>query len=447
MKTLSFVWPFSRLPRASRFSRAAVLAISLAACGGVVVDPIGGASGTTDPPAGTVKPGDTTPPVPAPKAPIGPYTGLVGTTDVSILYPLPLKGQSTDFVRATEVGTYGALLDQAAFTGSLQRTQLDSADSDPPSGYGQLALVSLRLDHCTERKGKGTCTAEVRAVFQAIYENPGGAAAPGGVTAGTAATDGAVHVTYDISEAELVIMMKQILTLKAAEGGLALQVLGPHPILAKQGLGGSFAKGLREIILEHVGTDRIGRITTFDHNMDPDSDGWRFTLHDKVGASFVAKKIPHLNSEQELVAGDDASASPLAQTNAESFNGGAAAQPDSVSALVDRGRPAPGSPQVSTLQAAFDAANRVQNPKLVNAETTSCGNCHLAEGARIIGASIYSLKSASAFTSTRPLDYVTERTSVTNLHAFGYLGRTISIMQRTANESVVVADAMELKVK
>lgn len=447
MKMLSLVWPFSRTSgpaaRAAARSAALGLGISIAACGGVVVEPIGGGGTTTQPPGTPTSPdGTSTPPVPAPKAPIGPYTGLVGTTDVSILYPLPLKGESADFVRPTEIGTHGALLDEAAFTDTLKRTMLDSADSVPPSGYAQLALISLRLDPCSARKGAGTCTAEVRGVFQAVFDDAG---TTGSGPAGYAAKDGAVHVTYDISDGELVVMTKQILTLKAAEGGLALQVLGPHPILTKQGLGGGFAKGLRAIILEHVGTARIGRVTTFDHNMDSDGDGWTFTLHDKVGTAFVSKNIPHLDSGSEMVIGDAAAASPIAQTSADSFN--QKAQPDSVAQLVHASRPAPGSPQVSTLQAAFDAAARVQNPTLVNAETTSCANCHLAEGARLIGASVYSLVPASSFTSKRPLDYVTDRTSVTNLHAFGYLGRGVSIMQRTANESVIVADAMEQKVK
>ena len=68
-------------------------------------------------------------------------------------------------------------------------------------------------------------------------------------------------------------------------------------------------------------------------------------------------------------------------------------------------------------------------------------------GAGIVGRSLYSFSSAGAFTHARPLGFKSERASATNLHAFGYLHRKISIMQRTANESVVVADAMEQKVK
>ena len=92
-------------------------------------------------------------------------------------------------------------------------------------------------------------------------------------------------------------------------------------------------------------------------------------------------------------------------------------------------------------------AVNVQNPTLHSFETVDCVNCHLAEGARLVGESLYGFKATKAFTHPRSLAYVSERKSVTNLHAFGYLHRKISIMQRTANESVVVAAEMEKKVK
>ncbi len=89
------------------------------------------------------------------------------------------------------------------------------------------------------------------------------------------------------------------------------------------------------------------------------------------------------------------------------------------------------------------AALRVQNPTLHSAETMDCANCHLAEGARRIGESTFGLSTASAFQHARSLARVDERTSVTNLHAFSYLHRQVSIMQRTANESAMVADRLE----
>ena len=110
------------------------VALGLAACGGTIaVDPItrdsgnggsssssGGTSSSGDPP-GTVS-------TPAPKAPIGPYAGLVGTTDVSILYPLPSGAQSKDFVRPAEIGSFGALFPKSAFDAVL------------PGGHGHLPV-------------------------------------------------------------------------------------------------------------------------------------------------------------------------------------------------------------------------------------------------------------------------------------------------------------------
>lgn len=444
--TLSFI--------PSRITSAA-LALSLlgafaAACGGTIsVDPIEGQP-KTDPSGGAAGPG-TTPVTPAPKAPIGPYSGLVHTTDVSILYPLPASGGSAALPKPLDEDAFGPLLPSAAYdavTGGGTRG-LDRTTTDPPSGYAQLGVVSLRLDPCSARRGAATCTSEVRLVFQALYEKTG-AAPDGDPSVGTAATDGALHVAYDVPDAELVVMMKQILTLKAAEGGLASQILEPHPILTKQGIAGNFGKGLRAILLEHLGGSRIARITSFDHNMDPDSDGWNFEIFDAVGGTFTRKSVPHLVGAQtgQLIGGSSAfEAIPLAQSFAFAMSSGVG--PDQVSALIGSSRPQPGAAGAqATMQPAFDAALRVQNPTVHNAETTDCGNCHLAEGAKLAGASLYSLKSASAFTHpTRSLDYKTESKSVTNLHAFGYLHRRVSIMQRTANESVVVADAMEKKVK
>jgi hypothetical protein len=426
MKALSFV---------------AILALAISACGGsTTVDPIFRPDGQ---PAGngTDQPKPNDPPGtkdPAPVAPIGPYTGVVGTTDVSILYPMPVKGQSTDFVRATESGPQGVLFPKTAFDAVVKGASLDRTTLDPKTGYPELALVSVRLDHCSARKGPG-CTPEIRAVFQAIYEKKV-ADQEGDGLLGAAAADGALHVVYDVSESELVTTMKQILTLKAAQGGLASQILEVHPILAQQGLDGAFAKGLRAILLEHLGENRIARITSFDHNFEPDSDGWRFVIFDRSASGFVEKNIPTL-SRGQLLGGSNASQSPLKDTFA--FDFGASTAADDVRPILQSNS----GLNEAILKKAFDASLRVQNPTVHTAESTDCGNCHLAEGARLRGKALYNFPETSAFTHARNLGYKTGRTSVTNLHAFGWLHRSISIMQRTANESVVVAEWMEQKVK
>jgi hypothetical protein len=420
-------------------------ALAAAACGGSIgVDPI--TRGAAAPPPNGTGNGEGEEPAPEPVAPIAPYTGDVGTNDVSILYPMPAAGESAAFVRPTDSGTHGELLPKALFDAVLgNHPSLERTNSSHPSGYSELALISLRLDPCSARKGKGTCTSEVRAVFQAVYEKNADDLVnePG---AGHAAQDGALHVMYELGEAELVVMMKQILTLRKAQGDLTSARLEVHPILAKQGLGGAFATGLRDILLEHVGGDRVARITMFDHNFNPDSDGWMFEIFDRVGGAMQRAKIPTLDREMSIVAGTSAVQGPFSVTGIFGF--ALDTKIDRVQPLVEQERPAKGSPEVTTvLEPAFAAALRVQNPKLHDAETTDCANCHLAEGAFRHGKADYGFDTADAFTAAGGTAYLDERVSATNLHAFGYLGRKVSIMQRTANESTVVRDWMDQKVK
>jgi hypothetical protein len=360
---------------------------------------------------------------------------LVATTDVSILYPLPGPGQSLNFIRASEVGNHGMLLSAADFSTLVEgRGGLESVNRDPPSDYPTLALIGLRLDPCAKRT-PSACTSEVRVVFQAVTNTAKGASA----------LDGGVHVTYDLPKDELADMAAEILFLKKANGDLALQELAPHPILSAEGLGGPFATGLRSIVLFHLGENRIARATSFDHNMDPDSDGWTFRSFERRAGALTARAIPFVGngaSNQQMVAGSSATSSNLVyESHAFMFT---SSDPDNVQAILGAERTEVG--MTPDMQRAFAAALRVENPEVHTAETTSCGNCHLAEGASRVGKG-YRLSAPGEFTHARSLARIDERTSVTNLHAFGYLGRQVSIMQRTANESALVADQVESLVK
>lgn len=424
--------------RSSLFLFAPLLAISgsfgLAACGGTTA---GGSEPDSDAgaqvPALPAVPTATPPANPTtepsgPPLPMAPYSPRVDTTDVSILYPLPAAGAAGSFLRASEGGSLGPLLPRAAFEKVLGRRSLDF---EMAAGYDDLALVGLRLDPCSSRNTQGRgCTPEIRAVFQGISKKADGT---------TVAADGGVHVAYDISDRELGEALLEILAAKYANGDTGAQELGPHPILVAQGLEGSFATRLRAIVLRHLGEARIGRVTAFDHNMDPDSDGWTFGVIDRVKGAYVEGTIPGVSSRGQTVFGSSAHVE-LADSSAGTFNGPSSVDP--VADLVAGDRPAPGSPGASALGAVFEAAIRLENPKLHSAESTDCANCHLAEGAHRIGASIYGLTTTKAFANGRSTARRDERTSVTNLHAFGYLGRQVSISQRTANESALVAEQL-----
>ncbi|MBK8212931.1 MAG: hypothetical protein IPK71_04210 [Myxococcales bacterium] len=411
-----------------RASLSLAVALTLAACGGKTEDLSGTAAPGSSPSASSTPfPGAPPPPgaiTPTdPPLPTSPFTARVATTDVSILYPLPERG-TAGLLRASDGTGLGPLLPREAFSGPLGRGSLDFEHT---STYEALHLVGVRLDPCGHRAEGAACTSEVRAVFQGVAPDTKGA---------TLAADGGVHVMYDVPAGELDEMLREILTAKRASGDTESRELGPHPILTAQGLEGAFGKTLRAIVLRHVGEKRIARVTTFDHNFALDGDGWTFTIHDRVNGKYVAGKIPGVEQSGQTVGGTPARALSLAETSAEALGGPSAKDP--VAALVSSARrEAP----AATLQKAFDSALRVEDPSVHTAASTDCANCHLAEGAHRIGKELFGMNEPAGFlpgVSRRD-----ERTSVTNLHAFGYLDRSVSITLRTAAESVDVARGME----
>jgi hypothetical protein len=64
-----------------------------------------------------------------------------------------------------------------------------------------------------------------------------------------------------------------------------------------------------------------------------------------------------------------------------------------------------------------------------------------------VGVSQYGLTADGAFQSDRSLRYERDLAAITNLHIFAYNGRSVSVSQRVANESAVVAAAMQELVK
>lgn len=428
-----------RLSSSALLSSTLCLAIAAGACGGVAHAPSGDTSPPSLDPAADTTPSPATPATPAPKYPVGPYTGAVATTDVSILYPLPTSAHAIDLVRASSAGSHGALLPQSVVSTVLDGRVLERTGH--ASGYETLGLVSIRLDPCSTRGSAGmpaACRSEVRLVFQELYDKL--ADEDGDPVAGPAGSDGGIHVTYDVPESELVIMLKEMLTLKKANGDKGLLELAPHPILTEQGLAGPFAQGLRDIVLEHVGDARIARVTFFDHTND-EGDVWNFGVFDRItpGGALFASTIATTDSTTQSLSGSS-TAGPLAGSTAEFFT--AAAPTDSMAALLDGSRPAPGSATVASLQPALAAALRFENPTMRSVETSDCISCHVAEGAHRLAEDVYGMSMAGAFTHARSLARVDERKSVTNVHAFGYLHRQVAIMQRTANESVLVAERM-----
>lgn len=418
--------------RSARHVLLASALLASVACGGSLE---GGASptegsGPSSPAVSAAPTGSSSgPPEPLPPLPKGPISDTVATSDVSILAPLPNDVSGTGLLRADARGPLGELLPRHVLETDLGTTNLDFEGEN--SGYDALRVVGIRLDPCSARSPGSSCEKdEVRLVLQALTRDQAGR---------PVYTDGGVHLIYDVPPSDLFDMLLELLTAKKENGNLGSAVLGPHPILTAQGLSGPFAERLRAIVLRHVGATRLVKVTMFNHG-NLDEDAWTFAAVENVGGSFVKASIgAHRSETSQTVVGSSATGE-ISNTRASAYP---ALGVDAVEALVGGAHAAPGSPEALALSTAFEAAVRVDNPTAHTTETTTCANCHLAEGARRIGEGLYAFHSSNVYRSPRtglpvpaPRD---ERTSVTNLHAFGYLGRQVSISQRTANESEHVA--------
>lgn len=340
------------------------------------------------------------------------YDPVVASADVSILYPISAPTDRDQLIAPTEVGRHGRLLP----------ADIVGLDSDG-GGYDDMRVVSLRLDPCSARGG---CSSEVRVIYQPVLP-------------GTEVADAATHVFYALPADELRLLLEQILTLKKTHGaGVTYpDALGPHPILAATGLDGAFAAGLRDALLDHLGADRIVRVTTM-HHLFLDGHIWVFRQFDRgVYDELVPQTIIDVDGDSQEIQGSRATE----PTHLGGIYPTTAATPSvpELEALADEFRPADPTPE---LEVAFGKAIEVQHPGLHSSEDTDCGSCHVAEGARRAGEA-YGFTPTGEFTSARSLDYVRESIAVTNFHAFGYLGTAVSVMQRTANESALVADRMQ----
>lgn len=324
----------------------------------------------------------------------------IAAADVSVLYPL----DGDNMLRPSEEGAHGALLPQELVS---SRLPIDYDDT-----YDQLRLISFRIDPCGARTG---CASEVRAVFQPMNSR----------------NDGAFHVFYAVPLDELVELQREILVLKAEDGNSVAypEALGRHPILVARGLTSPFALGLKDALLEHLGADRIERITSFDHT-DSDGDEWKFEIRD--GAALAMATIPTTTLTSQLIVGtsstrDDDDYILNDTTDLQLTVPG-------MHPLLESNR---WMTAVADQQVAFDAAGTLEDAALHHAENTDCASCHLAQGARDNGITELGFSDTLGAPA-----FERESHAITNLHAFGYLNDKVSVMQRTAVETAAVLDAM-----
>lgn len=365
----------------------------------------------------------------SPDAAVTSSSARVRPADVSIAFPLPDSLAAPGLLAGTDQAAHGPLVDPAAFDllPPLDAHATGSAASAGPTARTGLRLMALRLDPCFGPVDGSACRAQLRLVFQGLEQS-----APGSVEA----SDGAVHVFVELSTEELVSLTRELLALTAASGGFPDAPLGVHPILAREGLGGAFAVGLRQLVLRYAGAERSSRMTFF-ALLGAGATTWTFGVLDKVNGVYQPGTIATTRARQQSLTTTFGAPGHLAATVDP-----ATTHADDLTLLLDTAEAMRATPEAR--QRAFAAALRVQSPRVHTPDTIDCVSCHTATPALRSAEALFGLSSqghADRFAPSTPVANP-EAATINNIHAFSYLGHQLAVSTRTANETAAVVEAM-----
>ncbi len=349
--------------------------------------------------------------------------------EVSILFPLPATTADRDvLLSASASGVGGPLVPRALYD---RATPLLTALM-PDEAYLRLRAVSARIDPCPQRITDQTCAPELRLVFQPVSGD--------GPT--TTTEDAALHAVYTLPTDELAALLAAVRGLGAREPELRSGpgALGVHPVMAREGLQGPYAQGLRALLLGAAGEGRLRRLTFM--QLSGRANIWIFGGFDRNGdGSFSPTRIASVAGETQRIT-HNVFTDDLQITVTPSVLDG-----DDFSLLYDSNvsRAAP----VQDRDAALSAALRVENPLRHDADSVDCARCHVAFVARRWTERVLrhdTSQDPDRFTApgydlTAP-EVITPPTSLRNFRAFGWLGREPAISQRTVNETAIVLEEL-----
>jgi hypothetical protein len=334
--------------------------------------------------------------------------------DVSLLFPLPTSASSGDLLRMNDAGPRGVLFERTHHDSfaTLASTDLDQ--------YANLRVVAARFDPCSVN-----CLPELRLIVQRISNG--------------AANDGSFHLFFSLESTALAPLTADLRRLALLAPDLpSTGSLGPHPIMAAEGLSGPYATMAKEIILRYAGDDNLVRITQTLRKFGKD---WDFVAFNRSGEEFVQQVIPRYESDELQELHDESTSTVRRLRIVPSISPNDA----NISLLVDSSRWA--SATEEAWASAIAESFKQDNPNLTPPPDMDCASCHVASRVR---------KAALAF---RPaaVDNMVERFLTDSplesgdqggdradaVLSFAYLGQLPMISERTLNDSIQSAERFE----
>lgn len=341
-------------------------------------------------------------------------TNELGLHDVSILFPLPAKGELGSWLGADSTGRHGVLLPEWLA-------------SELPVGEARadLRVVAMRIDPCFPSlvgAPKASCRFQLRLTLQPLTETNGE----------VAAGELALHLFYDLPVSDFIALTGELGTARPEAIAGPLDV---HPTLAAEGLAGSYAASVRAALLDAAGESRLRRVTF--STAGASGHSMSFGGVDLVSGKAAPIAIAGTGvSEQSFVVEPSSDPDRLSAQVVPKLSGAL----DDMGPLYDRG--AASKLDEAALWSLYETTLRVENPSLRSSANVDCVSCHTAGSARLWleqGHAFASRPSGLRFASQFDLALTHPPEDALSLRAFGYSGKLPVISARTVNESAAVA--------
>ena len=367
-----------------------------------------------------------------------------GMNDVSVLFPLPASLADTNVLALGSAGNGGPLLSTDDF-GAIDVFTVQHNPGQTTSNYDTWRIVAARIDPCFPdlsllTTNPAMCRRQLRLVAQPMVDAVDGQP--------LSVIDSAIHLMYDLSEADFNTMARRFLAARTAVTGHSALALGVHPVIAAQGTSGVVARELRTTILAYAGSASLSQYTF----MQGRTISWEFGGFRVFGGVRTPLQIFGIDSNAEgggttQITSIDADEAFQSTPTTQAFDAllplaGSAANdgtPGGLTAVLTASQP----DITAALQHTFD----LETPSKFNPDTLDCSSCHIAGRARDraekLGASSDGLPrfEVAPFNLSLEID-ASLRHTVRRQRAFGYRDGLPVWNQRVINESALIAKTL-----
>lgn len=371
----------------------------------------------------------------------------LGTTDVTIVYPLPDESTMDHLLAASSEGERGELLPGQLYDQLLAIAAPPTIDAqgnevamDRPlleafeSELSNLRVVGVRIDPCHGQSSYDyteSCVGQIRLVAQFFTKR--------GQQSRSVDDRMGVHLIYEVAQGDFVELAKALRALRHASG-LPLQKGFPknpvHPTIRDEGLAGEYARSLNELLLRHAGVDTLASIAIAIKDIETGTpNGYYASARNDSRWVFSTYAVEQGYLRGVRISDTEADFQTVNTTTNGFTSRKAVFRPELP--LDQELSPLFNLPTQEDRKPALLRAFELMNPERHNTATADCASCHMAKD----GAFIASRTQVTVDTSDVEFRSHTFRLDDLNQAALGpfrmmgYAGSTALVSPRVVNDT------------